>query len=37
MNLYPKAGDIIILNFNPQSGIEIQKTRPRISGVKYFI
>ena len=26
----PKAGDIIILDFNPQSGKEIQKKRPAL-------
>lgn len=27
---YPCAGDIILLNFNPQSGHEIQKRRPAL-------
>lgn len=30
MKPFPEAGDIIILNFNPQSGIEIQKQRPAL-------
>ena len=30
MNSYPQAGDIIILDFDPQSGIEIQKKRPAL-------
>lgn len=30
MKQFPEAGDIIILNFNPQSGIEIQKQRPAL-------
>lgn len=30
MKEFPEAGDIIILNFNPQSGIEIQKNRPAL-------
>lgn len=30
MNQYPKTGDIILINFNPQSGHEIQKRRPAI-------
>lgn len=30
MKSYPEAGDIIILNFDPQSGIEIQKKRPAL-------
>ena len=27
---FPSAGDIILIDFNPQSGIEIQKRRPAI-------
>ena len=30
MKAFPEAGDIIVINFNPQSGIEIQKQRPAI-------
>ncbi len=30
MKQFPEAGDIIILNFNPQSGIGIQKQRPAL-------
>lgn len=30
MKTFPRAEDIIILNFNPQSGIEIQKQRPSL-------
>ena len=30
MKPFPQAGDIIIINFNPQSGKEIQKKRPAL-------
>ena len=30
MKSFPEAGDIIVINFNPQSGIEIQKQRPAV-------
>lgn len=30
MKFFPEAGDIIVINFNPQSGMEIQKQRPAL-------